>query len=535
MVFDLSPHHVLTLPEFQRIVKGQTKLGISAETTRCLDEVRALVDHLLKTREVVYGITTGFADLRKSTVDPQQAAQLSRNLIASHDGGIGEPLSEEIVLGAMVIRANALAKGYSGFQQASLQTLVDMINARIVPEIPCCGSLGASGDLALLARLGRAMCGEEVPVWYQGKRTSAREALLQEEIRPFCPQAKEGLALTNGTSFMASMAALGFFRQERLWNNFLALLPLFLESVHAVEAAFLPSIHEVRGQLGQKWIASWIRQCLKDSPFIDRKGVQNDYCIRCIPQILGSKLELMWTAKHWIERELEAVTDNPLLFKNPLEPSEKAIEFGGAFWDVLSGGNFHGEYCTTMADSMTMLNAKVALLLERQMTYLLNPSRNQHILPIYLIADVRNAGLLSGYMITQYTGNDLAQRIASLGVPASLYNLTSANESEDVVSYGSTACQKWLSQLNFFEDFLAVYLTQLMQAYALRRQNQTVNPLTHSERLFHYIQEEMGIKHPYLQDQSFEMRYAAAKRLLHSSQIGTLFPSRCMEEQFVMA
>lgn len=511
-MFLLSRQDPLTLDIFHQIVNGNLPLGLSQESSLCLQKVREFIEYLLKQNVIVYGLTTGFADLRNKAVSPEKAAELAYNIIHSHDAGIGEPLPEDVVLGAMVIRANALAKGYSGFQVESLTTLIDMINAKIIPEIPTCGSLGASGDLALLARLGRAMSGEDVPVSCQGVKMSAKQALFIKGIKPFRPQAKEGLALTNGTSFMASMGAIALSREIHLLENILALQPLFLESIHAVDAAFAPPIQQVRGQMGQKWVASLLYDCIKNSPMTDRVEIQNDYCIRCIPQILGPKIELLLSAVPWVERELEAVTDNPLIFRGaelgPELAHSRLIPFQGDSWAVLSGGNFHGEYLTTAADTIALINAKVVLLLERQMTYMLNPFRNQNKLPIYLIADTKDSGLLSGYMITQYTGNDLAQRIAALGVPTGIYNLTSANESEDVVSYGSTACQRLLSQIALLDDFLAIYVTLVVQAYSLRRKEYRLDSMTYSEQLFAALQEQMGISHPYMQEGDFVARYA---------------------------
>lgn len=514
-MFLLSRSNRLTLDQFHKLMKQPHLMGLGEDCVDRLQEVRKFIDHLLQENVPVYGITTGFADLRNKVVSPENAALLSWNIIKSHDAGIGDVLDHDVVLGAMIVRANALAKGYSGFQVASLKTLIGMINTRIIPEIPCCGSLGASGDLALLARLGRAMAGDDVPVFYQGLRMSASEALSRAGIKPFLPQAKEGLALTNGTSFMASMAALALLKEVHLLETMLALQPLFLESVHAVDAAFAAPIHHVRGQWGQNWVASLLHKQIKSSALIDTKGIQNDYCIRCIPQILGPKIELLLTSAGWIEAELDAVTDNPLIFKGDELGSDIAaarqILFQEEMWTVVSGGNFHGEYLTTAADSITMLNAKIALLLERQMTYLLNPFRNQGVLPIYLINHTEAAGLLSGYMITQYTGNDIAQRIAALGTPSSLHNLTSANESEDVVSYGSTACQRLLSQLKFFEDLLTIYLTLIMQAYSIRRSAFLPSLSSYSELLYQALEKKIGIPHPYKEDSDFIERYAKCK------------------------
>jgi histidine ammonia-lyase len=199
----IGSDHRLTLKAFFSSLDPSNKLTLSSETKKRLTETRRFIQHLLSQKITVYGLTTGFADLRDRSVNPDSASELSLNLIRSHDAGIGEPLPSDVVLGAMILRANSLAKGHSGFELKSLETLLKMIEHRIIPEIPCTGSLGASGDLAFLARLGMAMCGEEVPVVCECKRMSAKQALKKFAIAPFKPSAKEVLSLTIVNSFMA--------------------------------------------------------------------------------------------------------------------------------------------------------------------------------------------------------------------------------------------------------------------------------------------------------------------------------------------
>jgi len=462
----------------------------------------------------VYGLTTGFADLRNTAVDAEKAAELSRNMILSHDAGIGSPLSSEITLGAMYLRAHSLSKGYSGFSSESMSTLIEMINARIIPEVPSTGSLGASGDLAFLARLGRAMMGEPTPVTYQGKRMLAKEALQLAGIAPFQPKAKEGLALTNGTSFMASMLAIAYQKQTQFLENLVSITGLFLNASSAIDAAFYSMMHTARFQKGQMRVAKMLQPFL---PPANPEEVQNDYSIRCLPQILGPKLEIILEQREKIERELNAITDNPLIFRgdeitSDADPS-RIIAFNGQDWIVVSGGNFHGETTGTIADTIAMANAKIALTMERQLTYLLNPFRNDGKLPIYLVADPKKAGFHSGFMITQYTGNALAHKISLLAHPASIYNMTSANESEDVVSYGATAAQKLLEQLGLMNELLAIHLVTTAQAYSLARKTKHAkNPLC--EELFEKIQSKISF--PQTEDESFEEKYTAAQNLLES-------------------
>lgn len=528
--FELDGKTEINLDDFYNIIFLGKRITISPDVNERLDETRSFVDYLLEKNIKVYGLTTGFADLRNSAVSPSEAGILSKNILTSHDAGIGAPLSKDVVLGAMVLRANALSRGYSAIKKETLKTLIDMINARIVPVIPDTGSLGASGDLAFLARLGRAMCGEDVPVYYKGKRMSAKQALEVENIQPFEPSAKEGLALTNGTSFMASMLAICILKEVHEIENIIALENLFLSSIQAIDAAFYDSIHSVRGQKGQRKIANIILSSLEGSPFIDRQEVQNDYCIRCLPQILGPKLELISNMVSPITLELNAVTDNPLIFRDDEITSDihfdRLFDVNGKKWAVISGGNFHGEYIATIADTLAMANAKIALTMDRQMTYMLNPWRNGNLFPAYLIPNAKRVGVMSGYMITQYTLNAIAQKICYLASPITNFNLTSANESEDVVSYGASSADKLLNQLEQMRNLNVVYLATVLQAYSIMRQNYINNetkPLSSditSEKLFTAIMAQMkGIQYPTYEEVAFDNIYENIKRLLKSTNL----------------
>lgn len=524
----LGPQNQLSIEDFENIVFYGHNVGVNDNTLKRLDETRSFVDYLLANNIKVYGLTTGFADLRNRSVSPSQAAELSANIIQSHDAGIGAPLSPDIVLGAMVLRANSLSKGYSAFTKEGMNTLIGMINSRIIPVVPSTGSLGASGDLALLARLGRAMQGDCVAVHYNGNILSAKEALEIAGIPIFNPKAKEGLALTNGTSFMASMILIALLKEIHELENIIAEQYLFLNSICAIDAAFNDSIQNVRQQHGQSIIAAILRKGFENSPFINFTGVQNDYCIRCLPQILGPKLEVLMAKMPIACREINAVTDNPLIFRdkeisNGVD-ANRCFDFNNQRWTVLSGGNFHGEYLADIADTLAFANAKIAITLERQLTYLLNPGRNKNLLPIYLISDRDNIGLLSGYMIPQYTANALTQQICHKALPDSIFNFTSGNEAEDVVSYGSTAAQKLLSQLDLIHQLNSIYLTTAAQAYAIMRQelikkgvNIPENILC--ERLFKLVQEHSQDQFPSYKDHSFEQRFAEMGNLLTTDRL----------------
>jgi histidine ammonia-lyase len=507
-----SADYWITLSEFHHLLNGEHLFSLDSSLTARLEETENFIAYLLEKKIKVYGLTTGFADLRNKAIDVDESATLSKNIICSHDAGIGKPMQSQVTLGAMILRAHALSKGYSGFSLSSMKTLLGMINERIIPEIPETGSLGASGDLAFLARLGRAMMGENVIVSYRGEKMSASKALLLAGISPMVPKAKEGLALTNGTPFMASMMGIAFSLEEKFLDNLFKLLGLFVNAVSAIDAAFYDCIQAVRYQKGQIEVAKRLKIYL---PPTNPNEVQNDYSIRCLPQILGPKLEAIAAQKEAIELELNAITDNPLIFRGSELSSDisplRTVQFNNMDWAVLSGGNFHGEATSTSADIIAMANAKIAMTMERQLTYLLNPFRNEGKLPIYLVANQEKAGLLSGHMICQYTGNALAHKIFLLSQPASTTNITSGNESEDVVSYGATAAQKLLQQQTHLNELLAIYLIVVAQSYSLARKTKAIkNP--DAEEIFQKIINKLPL--PQLEDESFEQKYKIAAEIL---------------------
>ncbi|OGN64869.1 MAG: hypothetical protein A2888_00990 [Chlamydiae bacterium RIFCSPLOWO2_01_FULL_28_7] len=519
----IGPDCSLSIKDFYQIVFNKETISLSQNCINRLDKARSFIDFILKNNLKVYAISTGLADLRDTFVSPDKARLLSKSLIQSHDAGIGSCMDLNIIRGAMLIRANSLSKGHSGFSKEGLQTLLDMLNNDIIPEIPESGSLGASGDLAYFARLGRAMMADEVIVWHKGEKKIAKIALAQCNIIPFDPQAKEGLALLNGTSFMASMLSIAYIKELHEFENMLALQSLFLSSVRGIDTAFNECIQNVRGHQGQSQIASIISKGIENSPFINKDGVQDDYCIRCIPQIFGSKAQIILGQKSVIANELNAATDNPLLFCNDEISSDvsacKRFIHGSDNWAILSGGNFHGENIATTADCIVTANAKLALTLERQISFLLNSNRNKKILPTYLIPDLAEIGVNSGFMITQYVANALTQKICQLGVPTSIFNITSANESEDIVSYGATACQRLLEQLEYIEQLNTIYFTALMQAYSIARKN--IDLKNHknilSEKIFELAQNEMKEKaFPIISDTAFDEYYSRINLILNS-------------------
>ena len=288
---------------------------------------------------------------------------------------------------------------------------------------------------------------------------------------------------------------------------------LFLNAVKATPAAFSDCLQQVRGHPGQIHIANEFHKRLQGSPFQNPKKIQDDYCIRCLPQLLGPKWDLIKSFRSTIERELDAATDNPLIFRGkeitPDVPMANRYNFEGEEWAVLSGGNFHGEVISTICDAIVAAQAKAALILERQITYMLNPLRNKGVLPIYLIPTQANEGLHSGYIITQYTANALTHKICLLAAPVQPFNLTSGNESEDIVSYGATAVERLRDQNQLLKQLLAIYATVVMQAYALQREYIPKKLLRGAwcEKFYEAELKKTGLSYPFTSDMPFQSRY----------------------------
>ena len=319
-MFELGKDSPLHLSQFFDLLYNHKEIALGGECIDRLNKTRQFIDCLLENNVKIYGLTTGFADLRDKLVDPKSAAELSFNIIQSHDGGIGPELPQEVVLGAMIIRANSLAKGNSGFQTASLQTLVDMINARIIPSIPNTGSLGASGDLCFLSRLGRAMEGQNVPVYFKGVKTTAKVALEKTAIAPFRPKAKEGLALINGTSFMASMIAIAYRQQILEFENILASLGLFLNAVRAIDAAFKGSIQHARKQSSRKKLRLSSLNILKTPPSSTVKEskttIASGVCLKFLgPNLKQSENSSKKSTLNWMRSQI-----TPFFFKETKSP-----------------------------------------------------------------------------------------------------------------------------------------------------------------------------------------------------------------------
>jgi histidine ammonia-lyase len=419
-------------------------------TSHALDKVKAsrqMVEQMLNQQKVVYGITTGFGKFSDVVIPPDEVSQLQENLIMSHACGMGQPYPTDVVRAMMALRINALAKGYSGIRPETLQQLIEMCNRGVHPIIPEQGSLGASGDLAPLAHMVLVMIGKG-EAEYQGKRMPGAEALAAAGLAPIRLQAKEGLALINGTQAMTAQLCLVLYDARILMESAEVIAAMTVEALHGIPKAFDPQLHLVRPHPGQQESARRLLQHLRGSERTTEQGelrVQDPYSLRCIPQVHGATrdtLEYVWSA---VTRECNSVTDNPVLFP----------ETG----DVISGGNFHGQPMALVADFLAIAMAELANISERRTERLVNPQLSG--LPGFL---TEKGGLHSGFMITQYVSASIVSENKVLCHPASVDSIPSSANQEDHVSMGTTAARKLRTVVSNVRKVLAIEYLAAAQA-----------------------------------------------------------------------
>lgn len=442
--------HSLTLAQVEAVGKG-AKVELEPNALDAVVSARTYVESLIDDKRLVYGITTGFGRFSDVVIGAEDVSKLQQNLIRSHACGVGEPLPLDEVRTLMLLRANALAMGYSGVRPLVIQTLVECLNKNVLPVIPTKGSLGASGDLVPLAHMALFLMGEGMAI-YQGKELSAEQALALAGVEPLSLEAKEGLALINGTQFMASRGSLLVRRAQDLALAADAIAALTCEALRGIPAAFSPLIQQVRPHPGQIASAANLRRFLTGSNLTSQPGelrTQDAYALRCIPQVHGASQDAIAWVAQVMEREINSATDNPLVFSQEDE--------------VISGGNFHGQPLALALDFLAIAMAELANISERRIERLVNPQLND--LPPFLTA---NGGLNSGMMIPQYVAAALVSENKVLCHPASVDSIPSSGNQEDHVSMGANAANKAYQVGKNLQDVLAIELLAACQAADFR-------------------------------------------------------------------
>lgn len=444
----------LTLGQFIAVCREGAKVEISEEAKAAVNKARDYIEEKLNSGAIIYGLTTGFGKFANVFIDREQTAELQKNLIISHTCALGEPYPMEYVRGAMLLRCNALARGNSGIRLSTLQTLVDMLNAGIHPVIPCKGSLGASGDLAPLSHIALGLIGLG-KVEYNGEIVDAIDALKDAGITPVELEAKEGLALNNGTQMMTSVGANVLFDAMRLLKVADIATAMTAEALHGITKAYDHKVHDIRGQRGQVVVAENLRKLLAGSGNameVQETKVQDPYSLRCIPQIHGASRDAMEYVYEKVSRELNAVTDNPLVFPDDDE--------------VISGGNFHGQPMALPFDFLKIAISELANVSERRAERLINPALSEG-LPGFL---TKYGGVCSGFMIAQYAAASMVSENKIYDHPASVDSIPSSGNQEDHVSMGTTAARTAAMVLDNAQKVIGIELASAAQGIWLRQE-----------------------------------------------------------------
>jgi histidine ammonia-lyase len=436
----------LRVEDVWEVAVGGVQVALAEEARGKMAAARALVEH---SPEHTYGVNTGFGRFVSESIPDDQVAELQLRLLRSHACGVGEPYPDEVVRAAMLLRANALAKGYSGARVETVELLIECLNRGILPRVPARGSVGASGDLAPLAHLALPLVGEG-QAWFDGALLSGAEALAAAGLEPTVLAAKEGLSLINGTQFMAAMAALLLVRARRLARVADLACALSLEALQGSRTSFHPAIHEARPLRGQLDSAANIHRLLEGSAIIESHRwcdkVQDAYSLRCAPQVHGASRDLLDHVQSTVGIELNAATDNPLVLV------DEGI--------VVSNGNFHGQPLAFGLDALAMAVAELASISERRVERLVNPSLSEGLPPFLTL----EGGLNSGFMIPQYVAASLVSENKSLCHPASVDSIPTSAGQEDHVSMGNASGLKALQVVANVEHALAIELLAGAQA-----------------------------------------------------------------------
>ena len=428
----------LTLEDVWSIAHGQSEAAISDESRQKMAASRAVIEELVASDEIVYGVTTGFGDLASRRIAAADTRTLQRNLLVSHAVGVGDPHSKEIVRAMLLLRANALAQGHSGCRPLLVERLLDFLRVGIHPIVPQQGSVGASGDLAPLAHLALPLIGlgrAEV----DGNVVDGADALRLRGLEPLTLEAKEGLALLNGTQQMTAVGVLALLRAETLVRTATVVASMSVESLSGTDVAFAEAYHATRPHPGQVRVAADMRAMLRDSQLMkahhgQAHKIQDPYSIRCVPQVHGAALDALGYVRGVLDIEVNSATDNPLVFPQGADIDPTTIATGGG--RVVSGGNFHGEPVALAMDLLKLAVAEVGSISERRLAQLTDPRTSG--LPPFLVED---AGLNSGMMLYQYVAAALVSENKTLAHPASVDSIPTSANQEDHVSMGPIAAR----------------------------------------------------------------------------------------------
>jgi histidine ammonia-lyase len=457
LVLDGQP---LTISEMEQVARGRRRVELGAKGRAAMQASRAVVEKAAAGREAVYGVNTGFGSLSRVRLEAGDLAELQENLVRSHAAGVGEPLESDAVRAMMLLVAASLSRGHSGVRPTVVEKIAELLGRDLVPVVPSRGSVGASGDLAPLSHLALALIGEGL-VRMNGTPQPTGFAFRATGVEPLRLESKEGLALINGTHFMAAAGGLLCADLARVRSAALAAAAMAIDGCRATDAFLDPRLHAARGQPGQVEVARRLREALAGSEVlpahaVDDPRVQDPYCLRAMPQVLGAAFDAIDWVAGAIGRELGAVTDNPLVFAEG-KPGEGRI---------VSGGNFHGMPLAIPLDALAIAMCHVAGISERRVFWVLSAHDRENPVKPYLSP---SPGLHSGLMIAQYTAAACVNEMMTLATPASVGNVPTSAGIEDYNSMGATAALKAMRSLGLLRSVIAIELLVMAEALESQR------------------------------------------------------------------
>lgn len=440
----------LTLDRVERTARTSgVRVRMTSQARSAVQAARDRVDAIVQSGESVYGVTTGFGHFADVRIEPEQVRELQLNLVRSHAVGTGEALPPEAVRALLLMRANVMARGYSGVRPEVIDQMLGLLRADVLPYIPRQGSVGASGDLSPLAHLALVLIGEG-EAWAGGELVPGQEALAYAGLEPLVLRAKEGLALVNGTQVMTALGVLASGELRRLCGAATIAGALSLEVLLGKTGPFDPVVAELRPHPGHRICADQLRQLLRDSELADSEAsrIQDAYSLRCMPQVHGAALDVCDTARGVLQTELNSVTDNPLVLDDGR---------------LLSCGNFHGQPVAYALDWLAMASADLASITERRINRLLNPRLSG--LPAFL---VRDGGLRSGYLLAQTAAASLVNETRMLAMPSSTDSIPTSADQEDHVAMGAWGAWKARLAVQNCRRVVAIELMCACEAYEFR-------------------------------------------------------------------
>jgi len=445
----------LTLEAVHEVAEARRPVLLASDARELVQQARAVVDEIVAANKVAYAITTGVGKLSEVRIPPEQVRELQVNLIRSHACGVGEPLSVGETRAMMLLRANSLAKGYSGVRPIVIDTLCAMLNRGVSPIVPSQGSVGASGDLAPLAHLALGLIAEGECTDEKGARIPSAGALKSAQIKPLILEAKEAISLINGTQAMLAVGTLALLAAENLADSADVIGGLTCDALKGTDTAFDDRIQKARPHAGQIRSAANLRHMFEGSQIRESHRecgrVQDAYSLRCIPQVHGAVRDTLAHCREVFETEINSAVDNPLVFVTNSDSGQA---------DVISGGNFHGEPLAFALDFLAIALTALAGISERRIERLVNPSLNEG-LPPFLAP---GAGLNSGFMLPQVTAAALVSENKVLAHPASVDSITTSGNKEDYVSMGMTAAIKLKRIVENTRNVLAIEAMAVAQA-----------------------------------------------------------------------